>query len=149
MGLLDGRVAFVTGAARGQGRSHAIRLASEGADILAFDICREAAAVNYRVASSDDLDETVDLIKEVGGRVHPFVGDVRDSAALDRAAADAAGEFGHIDVVVVNAGILTWDRFWEISDEDWQATIDINLTGAWRTMKAVTPIMIESGRGGS
>jgi SDR family mycofactocin-dependent oxidoreductase len=149
MGLLDGKVAFVTGAARGQGRSHAVRLAAEGADILAFDICKEAAPVNYKVATSDDLDETVELIKAVGGRVLPVIGDVRDSTSLDRAAADAVGEFGHIDVVVANAGILTWDRFWEISDEDWEATIDVNLTGVWRTMKAVTPLMIEGGIGGS
>jgi SDR family mycofactocin-dependent oxidoreductase len=149
MGLLDGKVAFVTGAARGQGRSHAVRLAAEGADILAFDICKEAAPVNYKVATSDDLDETVELIKAVGGRVLPVIGDVRDSTSLDRAAADAVGEFGHIDVVVANAGILTWDRFWEISDEDWEATIDVNLTGVWRTMKAVTPLMIEGGTGGS
>jgi hypothetical protein len=142
-------VAFVTGAARGQGRSHAERLASEGADIIAFDLCAEAARVDYPTASVSDMDHTAKLVEATGRSIVRAVGDVRDSEALDHAVADGITTFGRIDIVVANAGILTWDRFWEISDADWQATLDIDLTGVWRTFKATAPTMIEAGRGGS
>jgi SDR family mycofactocin-dependent oxidoreductase len=149
MGILEGRVAFITGAARGQGRSHAVRLAEEGADIIAFDLCAAAAPVSYKPATPEDLDKTVELVKATGSRILPFTGDVRDFNALRQAVELGVEQFGGIDIVVANAGILTWDRFWEISDDDWQATIDVNLTGVWRTLKAATLTMIESGRGGS
>jgi hypothetical protein len=105
--------------------------------------------VQYRSASPEDLKETERLVDEVGNGIVTVIGDVRDSSALDGAVAKGLAEFGRIDVVVANAGVLMWDRFWEISDEDWQATIDIDLTGVWRTMKAAVPSMIEAQRGGS
>jgi SDR family mycofactocin-dependent oxidoreductase len=149
MGLLDGRVAFVTGAARGQGRSHAIRLAQEGADIIAFDVCTSVAPVSYESATSEDLDVTRIQVEQLGKRILTCIGDVRDTDALDTTVTKGMAEFGQIDIVLANAGVLVWDRFWEISDEAWQATIDINLTGVWRTLKATAPVMIDARRGGS
>src|SRR5271155_106528 len=112
MGLLDGRVAFVTGAARGQGRSHAIRLAQEGAHIVAFDICAEAASVKYASATPEDLLVTQQEVEKSGQEIHLVTGDVRDGKALDRAVSEGVALFGHIDIVVANAGVLVWDRFW-------------------------------------
>jgi SDR family mycofactocin-dependent oxidoreductase len=149
MSLLSGKVALITGAARAQGRSHAVRLAAEGADIIALDICAEAAPIGYAAATRDDLDETARLVEKENGRILTRVADVRDQAALDETVRDGVRQFGSIDIVVANAGISTWDRFWEMSDEKWQAMIDVNLTGVWRTFKASTPAMIEQGRGGS
>jgi SDR family mycofactocin-dependent oxidoreductase len=149
MGLLDGKVAFITGAARAQGRSHAVRLAAEGADIIAIDICAEAAPVGYATATVDDLEETARLVEKEGAGVIARVADVRDQAALDAAVAAGVQAFGGLDVVVANAGISSWDRFWEMSDDKWQAMLDINLTGVWRTFKAAAPAMIAQGRGGS
>lgn len=150
MGLLDGRVAFVTGAARGQGRSHAIRLAREGASIVAVDVAAAVSAdVGYPPATSADLDETARLVKAEGGEILTRVVDVRDSAGLDAVVADGVAQFGRLDVVVANAGIVSWGRFWEMSDDHWQSLIDVNLTGVWRTMKAAVPLMIAAGNGGS
>ena len=149
MGLLDGKVAFITGAARAQGRSHAVRLAAEGADIIAIDICAEAAPVRYRTATLDDLDETAQLVEKEGRGIVARVADVRDQSSLDAAVAEGVAAFGHIDVVVANAGISTWGSVWEMSEETWQAMIDINLSGVWRTFKAALPTMIAGGRGGS
>ncbi|MFI5041734.1 MAG: mycofactocin-coupled SDR family oxidoreductase [Acidimicrobiales bacterium] len=148
-GTLAGKVALVTGGARAQGRSHAVRLAVEGADVVVFDICAEAAEVDYTVATTDDIDETVHLVEAQGRRCLAHIGDVRDPGALDEAVGDAVERLGGLDVVVANAGISTWDRFWEMSDAKWQAMIDINLTGVWRTFKAAAPVMIEQARGGS
>ena len=149
MGLLDGRVALITGAARAQGRSHAIRLAAEGADIIAIDICGEAAPVGYATATREDLEETSRLVNNEGRGIIACVADVRDQAALDAIVAEGVRQFGGVDVVVANAGISTWDRFWEMSEEKWQAMLDINLSGVWRTFKAAAPAMISQGRGGS
>jgi len=149
MGLLDGKVAFVTGAARAMGRSHCVRLAQEGADVLALDICGPAAEVGYPTATPGDLAETARLVEATGRRVIDRVADVRDQAALDAAVAATITEFGRLDIVVANAGISSWGRFWEMSDDCWLDMIDINLTGAWRTLKAATPAMIEAGNGGS
>ena len=149
MGLLDGKVAFITGAARAQGRSHAIRLAAEGADIIAIDICAEAAPVGYATATIDDLEETSRLVEKAGRGIIARVADVRDQNALDAVIAEGVREFGGVDVVVANAGISTWDRFWEMSEEKWQSMLDINLSGVWRTFKAAAPVMISQGRGGS
>jgi SDR family mycofactocin-dependent oxidoreductase len=147
--LLDGKVAFITGAARAQGRSHAVRLAAEGADIIAIDICAEAVPVGYPVATPDDLDETIRLVEKEGRGIVARVADVRDQLAVDAAVADGVRAFGGLDIVVANAGISTWDRFWEMTEEKWQAMIDINLSGVWRTFKAAAPAMIAQGRGGS
>jgi len=148
--LLAGRVAFITGAARGQGRSHAVRLAREGASIIAIDIAGPVAAANtYPAATADDLDETVRMVKAEGARVVARVADVRDGEALNRVLADGVAEFGRLDIVVANAGICNWGRFWEMPDDQWQTLIDVNLTGVWRTMKAAVPHMLAAGNGGS
>src|SRR4051812_28686105 len=117
MGLLEGKVAFITGAARAQGRSHAVRLAAEGADIIAIDVCGEAAPVGYATATPEDLEETARLVEKEGRRILARVADVRDQAALDAVVAEGVAEFRGLDVVVANAGISTWDRFWEMSEE--------------------------------
>jgi len=148
---LDGRVAFVTGAARGQGRSHAVRLAREGASIIAIDIAGPASAANtYPPATQADLDETLRLVEADGGHAIVRVADVRDQHALDAALDEGVAQFGgRLDVVVANAGICSWSRFWEMPDDQWQSMIDVNLTGVWRTMKAAVPHMLSAGNGGS
>lgn len=151
VGLLDGRVAFVTGAARGQGRSHAVRLAREGASIIAVDVAAEVSPGNgYPPATPADLDETVGRVQAEGRRILARAVDVRDSGALDAVLAEGVTAFGgRLDVVVANAGISNWGRFWELSDDQWLTMIDINLTGIWRTLKAAVPHMISAGHGGS
>lgn len=149
MGLLDGKVAFITGAARAQGRSHAVRLAEEGADIIAHDICASPAKVGYVTATEDDLAQTVREVEALGRRIVARIGDVRDQQSLNNTVADGVAALGRLDIVVANAGISSWGRFWEMSDERWQDMIDINLTGVWRTLRAAAPIMIEQGTGGS
>jgi SDR family mycofactocin-dependent oxidoreductase len=149
MGLLDGRVAFITGAARAQGRSHAIRLAEEGANIIAVDICAPPAETGYVSATPEELEATARAVKGTGRQIIHRVADVRDQEALDAAVAAGVEAFGRLDIVVANAGISTWGRFWEMTEERWQSMIDINLTGVWRTMRAATPAMIEAGNGGS
>ncbi len=149
MGLLDGKVAFVTGAARAQGRSHCVRLAQEGADIIAVDVCATVAKVGYPPATPEELADTAELVRATGQRIISRVVDVRDQAALDGAVADGVTKFGRLDVVVANAGISSWGRFWELTDEAWHTMIDINLTGVWRTFKAAAPAMIAAGNGGS
>ncbi|MEB4208152.1 mycofactocin-coupled SDR family oxidoreductase [Mycobacterium sp. 94-17] len=149
-GSLQGRVAFITGAARGQGRSHAVRLAREGADIVALDICAAASAsVTYPPATREDLDETARLVENEGRKILSREVDVRDDAALRDLVADAIEQFGRLDIVVANAGVLSWGRIWELSDEQWNTVIDVNLTGTWRTLRAAVPAMIEAGNGGS
>ncbi|HWD07419.1 MAG TPA: mycofactocin-coupled SDR family oxidoreductase [Amycolatopsis sp.] len=150
MGRLDGKVAFITGAARGQGRAHAVRFAQEGAKIIAIDVCDSLPTVPYPMPAKDDLDETARLVEAAGGEILTAVADVRDQAALDKAATDGVSAFGGIDILVANAGILNSEgNAWEISDRAWQELIDVNLTGVWRTIKAVVPRMLDTGRGGS
>jgi SDR family mycofactocin-dependent oxidoreductase len=149
MGALDGKVVFITGAARAQGRSHALRVAQEGADVIAVDLCAAPLGLGYPPACVEDLDETARLVEKAGRRVVTVVADVRDQVALDAALEQGVGELGRLDVVVANAGISSWGRFWELPDEVWLTTIDINLTGAWRTFRAATPRLIEQGDGGS
>ena len=151
MGLLEGRVAFVTGAARGQGRSHAVRLAREGASIIAIDVAADVSPDNgYPPADQAELDETVALVTAEGREILARAVDVRDSDGMSAILAEGIAAFGgRLDVVVANAGIVNWGRFWELSDDQWQTLIDVNLTGVWRTMKAAVPHMIEAGNGGS
>jgi SDR family mycofactocin-dependent oxidoreductase len=151
MGLLQGRAAFVTGAARGQGRSHAVHLAREGADVIAIDVSAPVSADNaYPPATPEDLAETVRLVEAEDRRIVARQADVRDSAALDALLAEAVPELGgRLDVVVANAGISNWNRFWEMPDEQWQTMLDVNLTGVWRTLKAAVPFMLAAGNGGS
>ncbi|BAX94875.1 mycofactocin-coupled SDR family oxidoreductase [Mycobacterium shigaense] len=147
---LAGKVAYVTGAARGQGRSHCIRLARAGADIVAIDACAPVAESNgYPPAEPQDLAETVNLVEGEGRKMLAAEIDVRDLAGQQRIVANAIEQFGRLDIVVANAGVLNWGRVWEISAQQWQETLDTNLTGLWNTMKAAVPAMIAAGNGGS
>ncbi len=150
MGKLDGKVAFVTGAARGQGRSHAINLACEGASVAAVDIGdRRLDHPNYPVATQADLDETVRQIEALGGKVLGLVADVRREEEVESAVNKTIQEFGHIDVVVANAGVADQiTPFWEISRENWEGLLAVNLTGVWLTCKYTAPHLIAQ-KGGS
>jgi SDR family mycofactocin-dependent oxidoreductase len=146
---LEGKVAFITGAARGQGRAHAVRLANDGADVVISDICGSVTGSQIKPSSPEDLEETVRLVEKTGRRVLSRVADVRDLDALIALADDAVAEFGHIDVVVANAGILGAGNAWEMSSEDFRGVIDVNLTGVFHTIRATVPHMIRQGTGGS
>ena len=150
MGTLSGKVAFITGAGRGQGRAHAVKLASEGADIVAVDLLGEIATTFYPLATVDDLDHTVKLVEETGQRIVARQADVRDQAALDAAVAAGVDTFGRLDVVAANAGIATtMAKTWELTDDEWNDVVEVNLTGVWRTVKAAIPAMLAAGNGGS
>ena len=149
MARLEGKVAFITGAARGQGRSHALRLAEEGAEIIACDICEQISTVRYPLANEDDLDETARMVEDLDRRIVARKADVRDGEQLKAVVEEGISEFGKIDIVCANAGIATYGPSWELSEEQWQDMIDTNLTGVWETCKAVIPHMIERGEGGS
>jgi len=149
MGRLDGKVALITGAARGQGRSHAVRLAEEGADIIAVDVCEAIDTVPYDLGTEEELAQTASLVEDLDRRVVAQKADVRSLAALESAVSAGLAEFGHIDIVCANAGIASFAPAWEITEEQWMTMIDVNLNGAWRTLRAVVPSMIEAGRGGS
>ena len=147
MGRMDGKVAFITGAARGQGRAHAVRLAQEGADIVVTDLAGPVETVTYTPATSDDLAETAKEVEALGRRVISFEADVRDHDALAAGLDAAVAELGGLDVVVANAGIINAVRpSWELDEADWQTMIDINLSGVWHTTKAAIPHLIERGR---
>jgi len=149
MGLHDGKVAFVTGAARGQGRAHAVRLAEEGADVIAVDICEPVSQSAVRTATAADLEETAALVEQTGRRVVAYTADVRVLAEL-RAAADLGVEqLGRLDIVIANAGITAGGSSFAIDEDTWNAVIDINLGGAWRTCVATVPHVVAGGRGGS
>jgi SDR family mycofactocin-dependent oxidoreductase len=149
-GRMDGKVAFVTGAARGQGRSHAVRLAQEGADIIAVDICRKFEASPADGATPEDLDETAGMVKNAGGRVVTAEVDVRDYNALRAAVDSGVEQLGRLDVIVANAGIGTTAGKLHKTDEAlWQEMIDVNLSGVWKTVKVGVPHILEGGRGGS
>jgi SDR family mycofactocin-dependent oxidoreductase len=149
-GSLEGRVAFITGAARGQGRAHAIRLASEGADIIAIDICGPVSeTITYPLATPEELAETVAAVEATGRKVLAREVDIRDLAALQQVVADGVEQFGRLDIVVANAGVLSWGRMFEMSEDQWDTVIDVNLNGTWRTIRAAVPAMIEAGNGGS
>lgn len=149
-GTLEGRVAFVTGAARGQGRAHAVRLADEGADIIAVDVCAPVDdTITYPSATSEDLAETVSAVEATGRKVLAREVDIRDLAAQQQVVADGVEQFGRLDIVVANAGVLSWGRIFEMSPEQWDTVVDVNLNGTWRTIRAAVPAMIEAGNGGS
>jgi len=151
-GRVQGKVAFITGAARGQGRSHAIRLAQEGADIIAVDLCESVPSVTrfYPGATEADLAETVTAVEALDRRIVATKADVRDYAGLKAALDDGVAQLGHVDIVCANAGIFIFgDQTHLVSEQDWQDVTDINLTGVWHTAKAVIPHLIEQGTGGS
>jgi (+)-trans-carveol dehydrogenase len=146
-GRLQDRVALITGAARGQGRSHAITLAREGADIVAVDRCAPVESVAYPLSTPDDLAETAKLVEREGRRIVTYVGDVRSSADMRAATQLAISTFGKIDIVIANAGIWTPGSVWEMDDQTWQDMIDINLTGVFNTVRFAIPHMIERRSG--
>ena len=146
-GRVTGRVALVTGAARGQGRSHAVRLAAEGADIIAVDICAQVDQVEYATATPDDLATTARLVEEAGARVVTAAVDVRDARALADAVAEGAAELGGLDIAVANAGVCSIQRWDEVTPELWDTVIGINLTGVWNTCTAAIPHLVERGGG--
>jgi SDR family mycofactocin-dependent oxidoreductase len=147
MGKLEGKVAFITGAARGQGRSHAIRLAQEGADIIAVDICQQIASVPYPMATPDDLAETAKLVEALDRRIFTAQADVRDAAALKAAVAAGTAELGPVDIVLANAGIAPMGL--NEPANAWQDVVDVNLTGVYNTVETAIPTMIERGAGGA
>ena len=150
MGLVEGKVALVSGAARGQGRSHAVRLAGEGADVIAVDICADPLeTLAYSLSTEADLDETVRQIEATGRRAVKAVADVRSLAEMERAVQAGLAEFGQIDIVCANAGIGTWAVVWEMTAQQWAEMIDINLTGVFNTVRAALPSMVQRGEGGS
>jgi SDR family mycofactocin-dependent oxidoreductase len=147
---LAGKVVLVTGAARGQGRSHALRLASEGADVIAFDIAASpAACLEYPPASADDLRQTESGIADLGRRVVATEVDTRDLDAFVDALDEAVAKLGGLNVVVANAGVVTYAPLLEITPEQWEANIGVNLTGTWHTVRAAVPHLLKSGPGGS
>ncbi|MFI5718451.1 mycofactocin-coupled SDR family oxidoreductase [Nocardia sp. NPDC051750] len=149
-GRLSGKVAFVTGAARGQGRAHALRLAAEGADIIAVDLCAPLpSAVPYDSATPEDLDETVRLVEGTGGKIYAAVADTRDLPALRAAVDEGVARFGRLDVIVANAGICIPEPWDTITPESFQAVLDTNVTGTWNTVIAGAHRIIEGERGGS
>lgn len=148
-GKLAGKVAFITGAARGQGRSHAIRLAQDGADIIGVDLCADVDTIPYPGATPEDLEETRTRVEELGRRMVTHRADVRDLEALSAAAHDGASQLGSLDIVSANAGVFSLGDAESMAPEMWAAMLDINLTGAWNTASATVSILKEQGRGGS
>lgn len=149
-GRLDGRVAFITGAARGQGRAHAVRMADEGADIIAVDIAGPLpSSVRYDSASPDDLAETARLVEATGRRIVASRVDTRDVDGLRQAVAAGVADLGRLDVIVANAGIAVPQSWNEITDESFRDVIDVNVTGTWNTVIAGVQAIIDGGRGGS
>ena len=146
---LSGKVALITGAGRGQGRAHAVRLAEEGADIIAVDICEQIASVPYELASQADLDETGKLVEQLGRHVVTAKADVRDLASITEAVRQGVAELGRLDIVVANAGIWSAAPFTEMPDQAYHDMIDVQMHGPYHTCRAAVPIMIEQGTGGS
>lgn len=146
-GRVQGKVAFVTGAARGQGRSHAIRLAEEGADIIAVDLAAQVASVPYAMATPADLAEVAKEVEALDRRIVTVQADVRDYRALKTALDHGVTQLGRLDIVVANAGIASFGRAEELEEQTWQDMIDINLTGNWHTAKAAIPHLRSAGGG--
>jgi SDR family mycofactocin-dependent oxidoreductase len=147
-GRVAGKVAFITGAARGQGRAHALRLAQEGADIIAVDACAPIASVDkYPLATEEDLAETVAAVEKLDRRIVARKADVRDTTALQAALDEGVAELGGLDIVVANAGIASYGQSWELTEDQWKDMIDINLTGVWHTAKVAVPHLVRRGGG--
>ncbi|MCW2719112.1 MAG: hypothetical protein QOG20_1758 [Pseudonocardiales bacterium] len=144
---LSGQVAMVTGAARGQGRSHCLALAEVGAAVAALDVCRDLDVPSYPLASRAELDAVVAEIRELGGRALPLVADVREAGDVQAAVTATVEAFGRLDVLVNNAAIVTSAPFWELSEQQWGAVVDTNLSGVWRTTKAAAAYLRRSPRG--
>jgi SDR family mycofactocin-dependent oxidoreductase len=148
-GRVEGKVALITGAARGQGRSHAVRLAEEGADIIALDVCEDIETSVIPLASDDDLAETAKLVEDLDRRIMTRKADVRDLAGLESVVQEGVSEFGRLDIVSANAGIAGFGPAHELTEQQWEEMLAVNITGVWKTCRAVVPAMIEAGNGGS
>jgi SDR family mycofactocin-dependent oxidoreductase len=149
MGKLDGKVAFISGAARGQGRSHAVRLAEEGADIIGFDLCDQVQTAPYGMSSEADLADTARLVEATGRRIVTTAADVRDAAAVAKTLDEGVAELGRVDIVVANAGIFSPGNALTLTAQAWHDMIDINLTGVWNTIQPALNYLINQGDGGS
>lgn len=150
MTRLQDKVALISGVARGQGRSHALRLASEGASIIGFDGLCTYDTVPYKQATQEDLDETVRLVEEAGGRILVGQADVRRRDEIDSVVQKGLAEFGKIDIVLANAGIgIDSVPFWEVTQQQWDDVLGVCLEGVWHTVSAAVPAMIDAGNGGS
>jgi SDR family mycofactocin-dependent oxidoreductase len=148
MGKLDGKVAFITGAARGQGRSHAVRLAQEGADIIAVDLCAQIDTVPYAMATPEDLEQTVKEVEALDRRIVASQADVRSLEQMQQAVREGVAQLGRLDIVLANAGIAPMGAE-EDPARSWQDVIDVNLTGVWNTLRAAAPVLVEQGEGGA
>lgn len=149
MGLADNKVAFISGVARGQGRSHAVRLAEEGADIIGFDICANDDAVEYPLATPEDLEETAELIGKFGRKAILRVADVRDYDAVKQVVDEGVAELGRLDIVLANAGVMAITGQQRLQREAYLAGIDIMLNGVFNTVDVAIPHLRTGGRGGS
>jgi len=145
----EGKVVFITGAARGQGRSHAVRFAQEGAKIIGVDICKDLPECYYPLATEDDLAETVKLVEAAGGAMHAEVGDVRELPRIREVVAAGVERFGRLDVIVANAGTYSPNPTQYLTSEQWDETIGVNLTGVFNTVRAGMKIMIQQNEGGA
>ena len=148
MGVLDGKVAFITGAARGQGRSHAVRLAQEGADIIAVDLCDQIASVAYPMATPADLEQTVKEVEALDRRIVARQADVRDREGLTAAFQEGLAELGRLDIVLANAGIAPM-ALGQADPQQWYDVIDVNLSGVWNTVEITKQTLIDQGTGGA
>ncbi|WP_307873812.1 MULTISPECIES: mycofactocin-coupled SDR family oxidoreductase [unclassified Frankia] len=144
-----GKVAVITGAARGQGRALAVRLAREGADLIALDICAPVGSLPYGVATADDLAETEKLVRDLGRQIVARPVDVRDLTGVEEAVRAGVESLGRLDYVAANAGVISYGRVWELTPDQWRTVIDINLTGVWHTVRATVPTLIEQNSGGA
>jgi SDR family mycofactocin-dependent oxidoreductase len=148
-GRLEGKVAFITGAARGQGRSHAVRLAQEGADVIAIDLCEDIETIPAPLSRAEDLAETVKQVEALDRRIISSIADVRDFDGLSTAVEAGVEELGRLDIVSAGAGLISYAPALETSAQQWQEMLDTTLTGVWHTAKAAAPHIIAGGRGGS
>lgn len=147
---LAGKVAFISGVARGQGRSHAVRLARGGAKIVGFDLCQQIDTVPFDMTTEADFEETQRLVAEAGGEMIAVHADARDQAQVDLAFQAGLEAFGQVDIVLANAGIIhDYKKTWELDEQSFRDTMDVNVTGVWHTVKAAVPHMIERGEGGA
>jgi SDR family mycofactocin-dependent oxidoreductase len=149
MGKLDGKVVFITGAARGQGRAHAVTCATAGADIIAVDICDQIESVAYRMSTPDDLEVTAEAVRAIGQQAVVAIADTRDVEAMSQAVKTGVEELGSIDCVIANAGILSMAGDLAKDRRCWDDSLDVNLTGTYNTVEACLPSMLEGGSGGS
>ena len=147
MGALEGKVALITGGARGQGRAHAVTLARAGADIVVCDAVTQIDDVDYALPTGTDLEDTAQAVQALGRRCLAVTADVRDLEALQDVARQAVTSFGHLDIAIANAGIASSSPIAQMSAQRWQTMIDVNLTGVFNAFRAVLPHMIERGQG--